>query len=137
MSEQDKQLLRCPFCGKHPHIVYGSMGIVAGCKTKHCAIFGPYVDIEKWNRRTPQAQLTDEVMDECWRETMQSCNDEEFVFDVFAKAIAARCGDEQLRQQRDELLKACEKTIEENLELADGDVCTLIDIKRAVERCKP
>lgn len=43
----------------------------------------------------------------------------------------------ELRKQRDYLLKACEKTIADNLYLADGDVCTLIDIKRAVERCKP
>jgi hypothetical protein len=44
---------------------------------------------------------------------------------------------EELRQQRDELLAACEKTISENQHLADGDDCTLIDIKRAVEGCKP
>lgn len=39
-------------------------------------------------------------------------------------------------KQRDELLAACEKTISENGHLADGDVCTLIDFKRAIASVK-
>lgn len=43
---------------------------------------------------------------------------------------------ESAEKQRDELLAACEKTISENGHLADGDVCTLIDFKRAIARVK-
>ena len=43
---------------------------------------------------------------------------------------------EEIEKQRDELLAACEKTISENGHLADGDVCTLIDFKRAIARVK-
>lgn len=39
-----------------------------------------------------------------------------------------------IKQQRDELLAACKTTLEENLHLADGDVCTLIAIKKAYEK---
>ena len=42
----------------------------------------------------------------------------------------------EVTKQRDELLAACEKTISENGHLADGDVCTLIDFKRAIARVK-
>lgn len=42
----------------------------------------------------------------------------------------------EIEKQRDELLAACEKTVAENLDLADGDVCTLIDIKRAIASVK-
>lgn len=38
----------------------------------------------------------------------------------------------EVEKQRDALLAACEKTLSENGDLADGDACTLIDIKRAV-----
>lgn len=40
----------------------------------------------------------------------------------------------KLRDERDELLAACQTTLEENLHLADGDVCTLIAIKKAYEK---
>lgn len=33
-----------------------------------------------------------------------------------------------------ELLEACTRTINENLDLADGEVCTLIHLKRAIAR---
>ena len=42
----------------------------------------------------------------------------------------------EVTKQRDELLAACEKTISENGHLADGDVCTLIDFKRAIASVK-
>ena len=52
-------------------------------------------------------------------------------------AINALCDAyEEIEKQRDELLAACEKTISENGHLADGDVCTLIDFKRAIARVK-
>ena len=38
-----------------------------------------------------------------------------------------------LLRQRDALLAAATQTIEENLHLADGDVCTLIHLKRGIE----
>ena len=38
-----------------------------------------------------------------------------------------------MRLQRDALLQAATQTITENLHLADGDVCTLIHIKRGSE----
>ena len=38
-----------------------------------------------------------------------------------------------LLRQRDALLEAAIKTIEENGHLADGDVCTLIHLKRGIE----
>ena len=38
-----------------------------------------------------------------------------------------------LRLQRDALLQAATKTVEENLHLADGENCTLIHIKRGIE----
>lgn len=38
-----------------------------------------------------------------------------------------------LRTQRDYLLSAAKRTLDENGHLADGDVCTLIVLKRAVE----
>jgi len=38
-----------------------------------------------------------------------------------------------LRRQRDYLLAAARRTLAENGHLADGDVCTLIVLKRAVE----
>ena len=41
------------------------------------------------------------------------------------------CAD--LLRQRDALLAAATQTIEENLHLADGDVCTLIHLKRGIE----
>lgn len=41
---------------------------------------------------------------------------------------------EALRRQRDQLLTAAQSTLTANLHLADGDNCTLIDLKRAVER---
>ena len=44
-----------------------------------------------------------------------------------AKAFA------DLLRQRDALLAAATQTIEENLHLADGDVCTLIHLKRGIE----
>ena len=52
-------------------------------------------------------------------------------------AINALCDAyEEIEKQRDELLAACEKTISENGHLADGDVCTLIDFKRAIASVK-
>ena len=39
-----------------------------------------------------------------------------------------------VERQRDELLAACLKTLSENGHLADGDNCTLIDIKLAIRR---
>lgn len=56
-------------------------------------------------------------------------------------AAAAKCDEyftqaKEFEQQRDELLAACEKTISENGHLADGDVCTLIDFKRAIASVK-
>lgn len=52
-------------------------------------------------------------------------------------AVNALCDAyEEIEKQRDELLAACEKTISENGHLADGDVCTLIDFKRAIARVK-
>ena len=38
-----------------------------------------------------------------------------------------------LLRQRDALLEAATKTIEENGHLADGEVCTLIHLKRGIE----
>jgi hypothetical protein len=40
---------------------------------------------------------------------------------------------DRLRKQRDFLLSAARRTLAENAHLADGDVCTLIVLKRAVE----
>ena len=56
-------------------------------------------------------------------------------------AAAAKCDEyftqaKEFEQQRDELMAACEKTISENGHLADGDVCTLIDFKRAIASVK-
>ena len=44
-------------------------------------------------------------------------------------------GDEvvRLRTQRDYLMSAARRTLDENGHLADGDVCTLLVLKRAVE----
>jgi len=39
----------------------------------------------------------------------------------------------RLRTQRDYMLSAARRTLDENGHLADGDVCTLIVLKRAVE----
>lgn len=39
----------------------------------------------------------------------------------------------RIRTQRDYLLSAARRTLNENGRLADGDVCTLIKLKRAVE----
>ena len=41
-----------------------------------------------------------------------------------------------VERQRDELLAACLKTLSENGHLADGDNCTLIDIKLAIRSVK-
>ncbi len=41
-----------------------------------------------------------------------------------------------LEREKAELLEACNKTLEENLHLADGDNCTLIHLKRAVTRAE-
>lgn len=41
---------------------------------------------------------------------------------------------QELHRQRDMLLTAAQATLAKNLHLADGDNCTLIDLKRAVER---
>ena len=41
---------------------------------------------------------------------------------------------ETLKYQRDELLAAIETTLDENGHLADGDNCTLIALKRALEK---
>lgn len=41
-----------------------------------------------------------------------------------------------LTAERDKLKAAIEKTIADNLELADGDNCTLIDLKRALAQDK-
>ena len=41
---------------------------------------------------------------------------------------------QELHRQRDMLLAAAQATLAKNLHLADGDNCTLIDLKRAVER---
>ena len=62
--------------------------------------------------------------------------------DVFAELAAfhrdARLGALKelaiVERQRDELLAACLKTLSENGHLADGDNCTLIDIKLAIRR---
>ena len=40
---------------------------------------------------------------------------------------------DRLRKQRDFLLSAARRTLAENAHLADGDVCTLLALKRAVE----
>ena len=40
---------------------------------------------------------------------------------------------DRLRKQRDFLLSAARRTLAENAHLADGDVCTLLVLKRAVE----
>lgn len=50
-------------------------------------------------------------------------------------AIVERQRDELLKQ-RDELLAACLKTLSDNGHLADGDNCTLIDIKLAIRSVK-
>lgn len=43
---------------------------------------------------------------------------------------------QDLTKQRDELLAAAERTLDENGHLADGDNCTLIILKTAVARLK-
>ena len=58
-----------------------------------------------------------------------------------AEAIEAQLADGEklrddiarLRTQRDYLLSDARRTLDENNHLADGDVCTLIVLKRAVE----
>ena len=47
-------------------------------------------------------------------------------------ALQGRC--DELQKQRDDLLAACLKTLSDNGHLADGDNCTLIDIKLAIRR---
>lgn len=42
----------------------------------------------------------------------------------------------KLVKQRDELMAAIERQIEDNLHLADGENCTLITIKRALAKAK-
>ena len=42
----------------------------------------------------------------------------------------------EVTKQRDDLLAACIKTLDENGHLADGDNCTLIDLVRAIARVK-
>jgi hypothetical protein len=44
---------------------------------------------------------------------------------------------EELIKQRDELLAAAKITLRENLDLADGDCCTLYDLRTAVESVAP
>ena len=39
----------------------------------------------------------------------------------------------RLRTQRDDILAAARRTLDENGHLADGEICTLIVLKRAVE----
>lgn len=65
--------------------------------------------------------------------------------DGFAEQAAAFQRDARLgalkelaivERQRDELLAACLKTLSDNGHLADGDNCTLIDIKQAVRSVK-
>ena len=48
--------------------------------------------------------------------------------------LQERC--DELLKQRDELLAACLKTLIDNSHLADGDNCTLIDIKLAIHSVK-
>lgn len=59
-------------------------------------------------------------------------------YDLFAdqrpRLYETECKLRKVEQQRDELLAACKTTLEENLHLADGDVCTLIAIKKAYEK---
>lgn len=51
-----------------------------------------------------------------------------------AHIISLQRAAETLRNQRDELLAAIETTLDENGHLADGDNCTLIALKRALEK---
>lgn len=51
-----------------------------------------------------------------------------------AEALEAQADEiARLRTQRDYLLSAARRTLDENGHLADGDVCTLLVLKRAVE----
>lgn len=50
-------------------------------------------------------------------------------------AVVARERD-ALTRELDVLLAACIKTIDDNLHLADGDDCTLIDLKRAITKAE-
>jgi len=53
---------------------------------------------------------------------------------MWAKSAAAEL--RRLHEVNQELVEACIKTIEENLHLADGDVCTLIHLKRAIAKAR-
>lgn len=53
--------------------------------------------------------------------------------DLLARQEELRDEISRLRTQRDYLLSAARRTLNENGHLADGDVCTLIKLKRAVE----
>ena len=59
--------------------------------------------------------------------------------DMLGETLAVRfaafhASERELMDTRDKLLAAAQTTLAKNLHLADGDNCTLIDLKRAVER---
>jgi len=41
-----------------------------------------------------------------------------------------------MEHQRNELLRAIKQTLKNNMHLADGDDCTLIDLKNAIKKIK-
>jgi len=55
---------------------------------------------------------------------------------IYATAEAKATRRSKFARQRDELLAAVEQTLDENGHLADGENCTLIVLKRALEKVK-
>jgi hypothetical protein len=41
-----------------------------------------------------------------------------------------------MEHQRNELIRAIKQTLKKNMHLADGDDCTLIDLKNAIKKIK-
>lgn len=50
----------------------------------------------------------------------------------FALADVSR----KMEHQRNELIRAIKQTLKNNMHLADGDDCTLIDLKNAIKKIK-
>ena len=70
----------------------------------------------------------------CWNACEDITTDELKEIAATGGMLGPREDVARIAKQRDELLAAAQTTLAKNLHLADGDNCTLIDLKRAVER---
>lgn len=150
MSEQDKQCREAFDCAV---IELLGPAALSGGKLSPIDIAKMFWDAAL-SSRTPQAQLTDDHIRDATKliltESEIGLLHDKHMFEAmdgycmldyqgFAKAIAARCGDEQLRQQRDELLEFAEFFIRTEGK-AHPDSPTgkrlMIKAKQAIERGK-